>query len=284
MNALLLSSPYVRGANVKKAQKRLTASGYYGGAIDGIYGPVTASATKSAKWKLGYQRQNVNQAYDQGLDDFLSGARKTNALMRQRAKSRLKKLAQSTNVGAQAADRMVDWYRLGWKESPSGSNRVPQLQDFCKSLGLKPYYHQMGFAWCALAVFSSALSYGSKAAKAGLFEERFNALFTPTIRQMAASTQFWMKQVSVKQVSKGTALLFDFGGSNGQEVDHIGYALGAAGEAITVGDEIFKPRKTEVVTVEGNTSYDDKGSQSNGGCVAVKIRKLSEIRAAFEIA
>ena len=281
---LVLTSPQTRGSKVKAAQKRLTQAGYYGGAIDGIYGPVTASAAKSAKWKLGYQRQNVNETYDQGLDEFLSGERSPSLLMRQRAKSRLKKLAASIDVGPKAADRMVGWYILAWKESPAGSNRVPQLENFCKSLGLKRYYGQMGYAWCSLAVFASALSYGSKAAKAGLLEERFNSLFTPTVRQIAASTQHWLKQVSVKQIDKGTGLLFDFGGSNGQEVDHVGYALAKPGETVTIGDEVFKPRKSEVVTVEGNTSYDDRGSQSNGGCVAVRIRLVSEVRAAFEIA
>jgi hypothetical protein len=269
---------------VKKAQQRLAAAGYYGGKIDSIYGPVTAAATKHAKWALGYADNNVNSRYDQGLEEFLLGARKLTMLMKQRAKQRAKQLTASTGVGARAADRMVGWYKLGWREEPAGSNRVPELQAFAKSLGLASYYVNMGFAWCAFSVFTSALAEGSKSAKAGLVEGKFNALYTPEIRTTAAACRCWLKQVSLSQIKKGTVIEFDFGGSNGTEVDHVGYALGAPGEAVEVDGKLLKPKKSEVVTVEGNTSYDDAGSQSNGGCVAVKIRPLAVIRVAIEIA
>jgi hypothetical protein len=284
IKTLHLSSPAMSGTGVKQAQRRLTDAGYYGGKVDGIYGPVTGAAAKHARWALGYADKNVSRRYDQGLDDFLSGARKPTVLMGQRAKQRSKQIAASAGVGSRAAERMVGWYKLGWREQPAGSNVVPQLQAFAKRLGLASYYVDMGFAWCGFSVFTSALAEGSKAAKAGLLEGKFNALYTPEIRTTAAACRFWLKQVSLRQIQHGTMLEFDFGGSNGTEVDHVGYALGAPGEAVEVDGKMLKPKKSEVVTVEGNTSYDDAGSQSNGGCVAVKIRPLSVIRVAIEIA
>ena len=280
---LQLASPYKHGAAVKRAQQRLSAAGYYGGKIDSIYGPVTAAATKHAKWALGYADRNVDARYDQGLDDFLTKVSKPTLLMTQRAKQRTKRLAQGAGVGERAATRMVGWAKLQWKEQPSSSNVVPPLQDLAKRLGLANYYVSMGFAWCAFAVFTSALAEGSRAAKAGLLEGKFNALYTPEIRTTAAACRFWLKQVSLSQIKCGTILEFDFGGANGKEVDHVGYALGAPGEAVEVNGTLHKPKKSEVVTVEGNTSYDDNGSQSNGGCVAVKVRPLSVVAVAIEL-
>src|SRR5690625_3629087 len=43
---LFLTSPQLQGPDVEELQEHLTASGYYKGKIDGIYGPVTAQAVE----------------------------------------------------------------------------------------------------------------------------------------------------------------------------------------------------------------------------------------------
>lgn len=280
MKTLTLASPFVTGKAVKEAQRALRDAGHYGGALDGIYGPVTANATRAAKWALGFSRGQVNEAYGAVLHALLTGKREPSPAMRLRARQRRR---PPRTVGSRAAERMVAWFVEGWKEQPSGSNRVPPLQALCRSLGLSPYYSGMGYPWCALAVFTAALAEGSESAAAGLKRGLFNALYTPEIRAVAARGAHGLRQVSRSEIEHGTGLLMNFGGSNGGEVDHIGLALGKPGERVTVHGTTYKPRASEVVTVEGNTSYDSSGSQANGGAVAVRVRPLTEIAAAFTL-
>jgi hypothetical protein len=177
---------------------------------------------------------------------------------------------------------MVVWYTARWKEYPAGSNQVQPLMALCRDLRLSSYYANMKYPWCALAVFVAALAEGSEAARLGLREGKFNALYTPTIRQVAENGAYGLQAISKAQIVKGAGVLFDFGGSNGGEVDHIGYALGKPGQVVTAAGQKWQPPGAEyVVCVEGNTSYDDKGSQSDGGAVAIRIRPLSQIRTAF---
>jgi peptidoglycan hydrolase-like protein with peptidoglycan-binding domain len=49
----------MKGVDVASAQTILKNLGYYNGKMDGIYGEQTGSATKAAKWDLGYAEKNV---------------------------------------------------------------------------------------------------------------------------------------------------------------------------------------------------------------------------------
>lgn len=281
MRTLTLTSPPTRGTDVRTAQKHLKAAGCYGGEVDGVFGPVSAAGSREAKLRLGYRDAKATPAYDAALAAFLTKKRQPTPAMRLRARRRAE--AHAADVGARAADVMVGWFEAGWREQPAGSNEVPGLQALCRRLGLSSYYANMGYPWCALAVFVAALTQGSVAARAGLVKGLFNALYTPTIRQVAAAGQHGLAAVSLGKIQHGTGLLFDFGGSNGGEVDHVGLALGKPGERVTVAGKLYRPRKTQVVCIEANTSYDDSGSQSNGGCVAVRVRDVKLVRAAFRL-
>ncbi|MSO48191.1 MAG: peptidoglycan-binding protein [Thermoleophilia bacterium] len=270
------------GTDVEVAQKRLAGFGVLPPtAADGVYGPVTANATRRAQYVLGYANPNSN--YDAALVAYMLGKAKPTVAMRARAVARKRKPTPSPMMGERAADRMVGWYVGRWAERPAKSNIVPQLSLLGKDLKLAAYYYQMGYAWCAYATFTAFLCEGSTAAKYGLREGKFNALYTPEIRAVAERGAYGLATQSKTTISKGTALLFDFGGSNGSEVDHIGIALGKPGQVVKAGGKTWRPGKNSVVTVEGNTSYDDGGSQSNGGCVAIRTRSLTVIRAAIRV-
>jgi hypothetical protein len=213
----------------------------------------------------------------------MSGKTKPTVAMRARVAARKRKPLPSLTLGERAADRMVGWYAARWSEKPAGSNVVPQLSMLGKDLKLAAYYYQMGYAWCAYAMFAAFLCEGSAAAKYGLREGKYNALYTPEIRAVAERGAYGLATQSKTTIVKGTVLLFDFGGSNGSEVDHIGIALGKPGQVVKAGGKTWRPGKNSVVTVEGNTSYDDSGSQSNGGCVAIRTRSLTVIRAAVRV-
>ena len=63
----------MRGADVTDAQRELARDGYLpASAIDGIYGPVTANAAKTAKYRLGYPARNLTPVYGQLLHDYLT--------------------------------------------------------------------------------------------------------------------------------------------------------------------------------------------------------------------
>lgn len=284
MRTLRLASPLMRGADVKDAQVQLVRRGYLPkSSVDGVFGPVSANAAKDAKWDIGYAAKDATPTYGPLLHAYLEGRKKPTSLMRLRAKRRREQPPADT-IGQKAAATMVSWYQAGWKEYPAGSNFVPQLSALAKDLGLASYFYSMRYPWCALGVFTAALKHQSKTAEAGLKRGAFNALYTPEIRVMAERGSFGMRAVSRSAIDRGVCVLFDFGGANGGEVDHIGIALGKPGKTVNAGGRRWTPGPGEVVCVEANTSYEGQpGSQADGGAVAIRIRDTGLIRTPFTI-
>ncbi len=180
-------------------------------------------------------------------------------------------------VSERAALRMVRWAQAGWIERdtrgrPSYGNRVPELATLAARCGLSDWYQQMGWPWCAFGVHVAALAEGSRTARLGL-GGAYNALWTVAILGAARRQEHGLKLVEASKWRLGTWLEFDFPG--GEEVDHIGAALGPIG----AGGYGYDARADWIVTVEGNTSPGTDGSQSNGGVVAIRQRPVSTIRA-----
>jgi hypothetical protein len=241
---------------------------------------VTANAAKAAKWTLGYAAKDVTLTYGPQLDAYLRGKKPT-IIMAQRAKLRQRK--PSETLGAQAADVMTAWATAFWHEAPAASNYVPQLSSLAKTLGASPYIYGMRYPWCGMGVFTAALKVGAESGKTGIRQGLWNALYTPTIQQMARDGRYGLRAVSVRNggIAKGIGVLFDF---NGGGVDHVGIALGKPGQVVFAANKKWKPKRSQIVTVEANTSLEgENGSQSDGGCVAVRIRDLSLIPTAFSI-
>ena len=269
---LLLTSPHTKSAEVKAAQARLVKAGFLArGDADGEFGPVTATAAKAAKWSLGFAASNCKLTYGSVLDAYLSGKAQPNLAMQARAKVR-RRLAAQESVGAKAADRMVTWAQAGWKENPMGSNVVPQLQLLSRDLRLAAYLCNMGQAWCAQSVMTAALAEGSKTAKYGLVQGRFNALYCPTLRDISSTGSYGTRAVSKNSIVKGTCIEFDWPPADGT-MDHIGIALGKPGENVTAAGQVWKVPKNSICTVEGNA--DDR--------VKISVHDLSVVGWAFNI-
>jgi hypothetical protein len=177
---------------------------------------------------------------------------------------------------ARAALLMERWE--GWKEQPPDSNVCPPLAKVAAQIGLSDWYQGMGWSWCAFAVHVAAAHQGCKAAKAGL-EGAYNALYTVAILEEARQAHYGLRLLAgTKGVTLGDWAEFDFPG--GDEVDHIGFVLAGPGRRWHARDgRVLGGRPDAIVTVEGNTSSGDGGSQSNGGMVAVRERDLSLVRA-----
>ena len=273
---LTLTTPHMKGADVKAAQAQLAHAGYLAaGGVDGEFGPVTAGACKSAKVALGYAPKDCTPRYDLALGAFLTGRYKLTIAMRARVAVRNRQAAAAaarTPVGARAADRMVTWYQAGWHENPAGSNIVPPLQQLMRKLGEPSWICAMGQPWCALSSMTAALAEGSSTAKAGLIGQHFNALYCPDLKAQASHGAFGMRAVPKSAIAKGTYILFDWPPADGT-MDHVGIALGGVGQNVIAGGRKFSVPKNSICTVEGNAS--DR--------VEINVHDLSVVGFAFTI-
>lgn len=60
--------------SIHELQRALHAAKLYHGTIDGVFGQGTASACKTAKWRLGYPKSAVKATGGQTLYDYLTGS------------------------------------------------------------------------------------------------------------------------------------------------------------------------------------------------------------------
>lgn len=252
MRTLRITSPYMKGEDVVALQKRLRLR------TDGVYGPVTGGAVKAWKWRAGFHKKFVNQEYTASDHAYMTGAKKRTPLMAIRSKRRAKS-APSGELQSKALHYMRGW--AGLKESPAYSNKVPALQAEGVRLGVG-WEAQMGWPWCAYSVMLAALKAGSVTAKAGLVEDKFNALYVPEIESLARAGKHGMRVVGWTEAKPGDFVTFNW---DGGVPDHIGMLI-----STDVGS---------AQTVEGNTSSSNAGSQSDGGGVYVRNRDRTQIQA-----
>ena len=247
--ALQLASPYMEGPDVVRAQRAL------GVPDDGEYGPVSASAAADWKRRSGYPDELVTNTLEPDDQRYLLGKKKLPAEYTARARERATLGNGSGDLPARAAALMESWADAGVKEQPAGSNKVPPLQRLARGLGLADYYSQMGFPWCAFAVFLSALKEGGQTAEQGLRAGAFNALYCPDILSQAEAGHFGMRVIPQSKVQRGDIVLFDYH-PDGPRAEHIGRVTRA-------------PQDGVVLTIEGNSS----------DTVARRERPLGQIRA-----
>ncbi len=149
-NALIVSTPHMRGDRVVKAQKLLAGHNafhdnpspidVYPGRIDGEYGPNTASATKRAKFWLGYEDKDLDGAFGALVFNLLHGDTKLSAEFAARRKKRLEQKASPSAIKKKALELAKK--ELNTKESPYGSNRQKYGE----------WYGMNGVPWCAIFV------------------------------------------------------------------------------------------------------------------------------------
>lgn len=265
---LRLTVPFMEGEDVKAVQRVL------GLLDDGEYGPATGSEVAAWKYRMGAEREAVNTGL--GIEaQRVMFRRPGEKLPAEWAARRLARMAIGFKPGwgiakpipfdpADAMLTMRYWAAGGLVEQPAGSNIVPALQTIGRKHGARAA--AMGYPWCAYAAFLAALPHGGKSATAGLVEQRFNALYTPEILVKAQNAEHGLRIVGLSQVRPGDLALFNFTGGD-PRVDHIGRVVTPPGNS-----GLFE-------SVEGNTSSDNGGSQSNGGGVYVRTRPVSIVRA-----
>lgn len=238
MRTLKLTSPLMKGTDVKTAQKALKKFNVWVGPIDGVFGEMTARACSQAKYMLGYRANNITPHYDEDLDGFLRGTRKPTILMRQRAKSRFTK--------AKPRDKAADVARsyIGVSENPPKSNRVM----------FSLWYGLIG-AWCAMFVTFVFVTVKSKVFKRG---EKY--AYVPFILEAAKhphNNDFAL--VPKGNEATGDLVLFDW--DKDGIPDHIGI-IDVAGV-----NGVF-------YSIEGNTSGTNP---SDGGMVARMERNYDDV-------
>lgn len=230
---LRLSSPYLRGPDVARAQRAL------GVPEDGLYGPVTASA--AAHWKVGagYPEQLVDNTLSPGDQRYLRALDPLPADFAERARVRAPELEASLRVPGEAVREMEVWAAERLAERPPGSDRVPALTDLARRLGVSELYAGMGYPWCAFAAFLAALAHSGRTAEAGLRRDAFNALYVPAILGEAQAGRFGLRVIASSEAVRGDLVLFDWTPS-GDPAEHLGRLTSS-------------PDAGTVKTVEGNT-------------------------------
>jgi peptidoglycan hydrolase-like protein with peptidoglycan-binding domain len=277
------TTPHMRGSDVGHLQVRLNKLRedprfrdlrLPAVAVDEDLGPTTAEAIEDAERLLGFPSRYLNRVATpmtlRVLNDpqfklagnlpktfppgtahlwALRGGRKRNA-----RRAQLRRLDAQGGPGARAAD----YLRLfaGLTENPPGSNRGPTVTRGAKTGGITMWERRAGMgpgAWCGAAVIG-AYWYGAGVALPGSW------VYVPTISDDARARRHGARTVGFASIRKGDILIFTFGGGR----QHTGLALARLDDQ-------------RVLTIEGNTSPSNGGSQSNGGGVFLRTRYRANI-------
>jgi peptidoglycan hydrolase-like protein with peptidoglycan-binding domain len=155
MRSYQMTSPLMRGDEVKTVQRRLAGvnhfkENYRPGPIDGMFGEATAAASYRAKYALGYPKDALKRTYGPTLDKYLTGKVGLPADYAKRRRDRKQQATTVTPLRQKALKIARD--NLGVAESPPASNRVK----------FSAWYGLTG-PWCAMFVSYCYDTQGSKA-------------------------------------------------------------------------------------------------------------------------
>ena len=247
MRTLALVSPPMRGKDVQNAQRKLIKAKFLrGGQADGVYGPETARASSQAHWELGFPAQLAHSTrYGDTLDRVLSRWLADKELPKAYAVRRKQRLSAPV---ASVGKKSLEWLRghVGDTESPPGSNRVSWASVWYGLIG----------PWCAMAATRARVEAGSKVFVRG----RYYA-YVPYIVADAKYSRRGLRRTF--SPGPGDLVCMDWDG--GGVFDHV--------------ETVDKPPTSmghgaPYTTIGGNTSFDDSGSQSNGGACAHRSRTI----------
>ena len=260
-----LTSPHMKGDNVRALQKVLKKNGYLQGEPDGEYGPDAARAVLKAKTALGYLKPD--KVAGDRFYGILTGKIKQTPAMRARAAQR-KRAAGKKSIGLKMLEESVKY--LGMEESPAGSNNVL----------FSRWYGIIG-PWCAMVESYCGVKVGSKAFKRGSFWAYCPFIFSDAQRGLRGLMLTYRPK-------DGNIVLFDWQGKGQRGVaDHTGlYATESTLRRIAPGDltiairNFGRLRPGDFWCVEGNTSV---GNDSNGGKHMIRKRNRMQVQAYVEV-
>lgn len=274
MKTLALTSPLMQGPNVRSAQTLLARGGYYEGAIDGVYGPVTAGSAREAKYQLGYAQKNLTDVYGPALHAYLNGSAMTGPLMRSRALTRRK--LDDTAGEQHAAEALT---MIGLVEQPAGSNRVAGVTDWYGIVG----------PWCAMGQTRA----GVNAGLGDTFARGSRYAYCPYVVRDAEQGVHGLRSVHRFEtvIVPGLLCLFDW--DDDRVADHIGATVTEAFVDRHAPDLMAAARQEhrdvlgrddlrhgEFWCAEMNTAF---GNDSNGGRAMLRIRRRDDLRALVRI-
>ncbi len=253
---IILTSPHRKGDEVVEAQRMLNGGNrmkrdLLKGPVDGDWGPLSAQATRRAKFLIGFPPKHINEIYSPLLHAYLTpvedGGKPLPRHMRLRRNIRMRLEKQRANRRDEIIKLAVS--QIGIKESPAGSNRVKYTE----------WYGMVG-PWCAMFMSWLGVKVGLKSFKVG---SRW--AYCPYIEADAAQGRHGLRLTSAGSITEDDIVLalFHFGGG---EAKHVGIV------------EDIDIKGGMVTCIEGNTSSGDAGSQDNGGTVARRTRPLSHVR------
>lgn len=256
-----------RGEPVRELQaatnRRLRAAGL--GALvveeDGDLGDRSLAAVRKAAWRLGALKENYDAVTQDGrvsvgVQRMIRNPGRRSAPQRQRGRARmaaLRKLRQQQAEHARAQGargRAVSAFlaRVGTREQPPGSNSGGSITTW------ESFWGFGRVPWCGISAGYHAKVFG------GVAELRSDVAGVAAIERHARAghAPYGRWQSSPRGALPGSFVVI--GGSG----VHVGMLVQA------MPDGWAK-------TVEGNTSFGPGGSQSNGGCVAARLRSPREI-------
>lgn len=221
--------------------------------VDGECGPKTVKATRLAAFLIGAARPELKKlakgVVTRDTQELVRGKRPRTRKHRRRAErrhERLERLRARHRKGAAAAVREALSHR-GETESPAGSNRGGGIISACQ----ERIIGYAGVAWCGC--FSGDCSRRSGGA-AGI---NSRIAYTPFgIADARAGVNGFKGARDFDNATPGDHAFFNFSG--GSTPQHTGIVVRREGE--------------NLITIEGNTSPGNAGSQSNGGGVFLRTR------------
>ncbi len=246
---LRLVTPHMRGQAVEDAQYLMAGNGrfkdlatYKNGDVDGDYGPLTAQATRRAKYWVGYPTNNLDGVFGQTLYEYLlplaSGpAKPLPTAFRERRQKRLKAAVDVKTPGVRALEAARK--EIGYKEEPRHG-----VND--NKFGREYGWNRV--AWCA--IFESIM---------------FKHTGTPQFRYAAVEAIYWDARAN----RNGLYIV-----RSPREGDIVGYSLSGSEFAHTA----FYVRPApggDLIDLGGNTGPTDI---SNGGMVLEQRRRASIVR------
>ena len=142
---------------------------------------------------------------------------------------------------------------LGYTESPANSNRTKYGEA----------YGMNGVPWCVQALWFWFNEAGERMAFFGGGQTASCSILLRWYREQGLT-------VPVSEVREGDIVLLNFHG--GKDPEHCGLVVESPDQVV---DWLDLP--PFAMTIEGNTTPGEEGSQDNGGCVALKQRFLKNI-------
>jgi cell wall-associated NlpC family hydrolase len=262
-----LTSPLTKGPDVKELQKQLNAIAKnfpnltrYHLKQDGEFGLHTLNATHRAAFLEGLTDSRLEEiakrdVVAQEVQGNLRRPGQRSKAQKDRAKKRreeVRKRNERRDSGAGAAVSFAH-SKLGTTESPSGSNLGENITEWERYTDYSP---PPGVFWCGCFVCYAVVHEGK-----ARIPVRSRLGYSVNIDTDARNHANGLSLVSPTDARPGDIVTFRFEGSDS---DHIGLCVG--------------PTKGGLVhTIDGNTSSDAAGSQSNGGGVFEKKRSAASV-------